>query len=109
MCGDADLVDDDRVCFVDGGNESTSPHVFVGDHQRRTVGGEVIFEFLYDKFFHFSQVATIDADGRPKMTTSGQLSEVKWMRLPRTATDFNNIYAGDTALKSYVEDGWWVC
>jgi len=70
---------------------------------------EVVFEFLYDKFFHFSQVATIDADGRPKMTTSGQLYEVKWMRLPRTATDFNNIYAGDTALKSYVEDGWWVC
>jgi hypothetical protein len=70
---------------------------------------EVVFEFLYDKFFHFSQVATIDADGRPKMTTSGQLSEVKWMRLPRTATDFNNIYDGDTALKSYVEDGWWVC
>jgi len=70
---------------------------------------EVVFEFLYDKFFHFSQVATVDADGRPKMTTGGQLSEVKWMRLPRTATDFNNIYSGDTALKSYVEDGWWVC
>jgi hypothetical protein len=70
---------------------------------------EVVFEFLYDKFFHFSQVATVDADGRPKMTTGGQLSEVKWMRLPRTGTDFNNIYAGDTALKSYVEDGWWVC
>jgi hypothetical protein len=70
---------------------------------------EVVFEFLYDKFFHFSQVATVDADGRPKMTTGGQLSEVKWMRLPRTATDFNNIYDGDTALKSYVEDGWWVC
>jgi hypothetical protein len=70
---------------------------------------EVVFEFLYDKFFHFSQVATVDADGRPKMTTGGQLSEVKWMRLPRTSTDFNNIYSGDTALKSYVEDGWWVC
>lgn len=70
---------------------------------------EVVFEFLFDKYYHFSQVATIDADGRPKMTTSGQLSEVKWMRLPRTATDFNNIYDGDTALKSYVEDGWWVC
>ena len=70
---------------------------------------EVIFEFLYDKFFHFSQVATIDADGRPKMTTGGQLSEVKWIRLPRTATDFNNIYAGDTALQTYAENGWWPC
>jgi hypothetical protein len=70
---------------------------------------EVIFEFLYDKFFHFSQVATIDADGRPKMTTGGQLSEVKWIRLPRTATNFNNIYAGDTALQTYAENGWWPC
>lgn len=68
---------------------------------------EVIFEFLYDKFYHFSQVATVDSDGRPKMTSSGALSEVKWMRLNRTATDFNNIYAGDTALQSYAEDGWW--
>jgi hypothetical protein len=70
---------------------------------------EVIFEFLYDKFFHFSQVATIDADGRPKMTTGGQLLEVKWIRLPRTSTDFNNIYAGDVDLKSYAENGYWVC
>ena len=70
---------------------------------------EVIFEFLYDKFFHFSQVATIDADGRPKMTSGGQLSEVKWIRLPRTSTDFNNIYAGDLDLKSYAENGYWVC
>lgn len=70
---------------------------------------EVIFEFLYDKFFHFSQVATIDADGRPKMTTGGQLSEVKWIRLPRTSTDFNNIYAGDLDLKSYAENGYWPC
>lgn len=70
---------------------------------------EVIFEFLYDKFYHFSQVATIDADGRPKMTSGGQLHEVKWIRLPRTSTDFNNIYAGDTALQGYVEKGWWPC
>ena len=70
---------------------------------------EVIFEFLYDKFFHFSQVATIDSDGRPKMTTGGQLSEVKWIRLPRTATNFNSIYAGDTALQGYAENGWWPC
>jgi hypothetical protein len=68
----------------------------------------VIFEFLYDKFYHFSQVATIDADGRPRMTTGGALSEVKWQRIPRTATAFNNIYAGDTHLKALVENGWWI-
>lgn len=70
---------------------------------------DVTFEFLYDKFFHFVQVATLDADGRPKMTTGGELLEVKWKRMSRTATDFNNIYAGDTALKNYVEKGWWPC
>lgn len=70
---------------------------------------EVIFEFLYDNFYHFSQVATIDTDGRPKMTSSGGLAEVKWMRLNRTTTDFNNIYASDADLQSYAENGWWVC
>jgi hypothetical protein len=67
----------------------------------------VTFEFLYDRFRHFSQVATLDPDGRPKMTTSGNLSEVKWQRLPRTATDFNNIFAGDTELQALALTGWW--
>jgi hypothetical protein len=68
----------------------------------------VTFEFLYDRFNHFSQVVTMDADGRPRMTTAGALSEVKWQRLPRTATDFNNIFAGDLELKALALDGWWL-
>jgi hypothetical protein len=42
------------------------------------------------------------------MTSSGALFEVKWQRIPRTATAFNNIYAGDTDLKALVENGWWI-
>jgi len=68
----------------------------------------VTFEFLFDRYYHFSQVATVDADGRPRMTTGGALSEVKWQRLPRTATDFNNIFAGDLELKAMALDGWWL-
>jgi hypothetical protein len=67
----------------------------------------VTFEFLYDRFRHFSQVATLDPDGRPKMNTSGNLFEVKWQRLPRTATDFNNIFVGDTELQALALTGWW--
>lgn len=68
----------------------------------------VTFEFLYDRFNHFSQVVTMDADGRPRMTSGGALAEVKWQRLPRTATDFNNIFAGDLELKALALDGWWL-
>ena len=68
----------------------------------------ITFEFLFDRFYHFSQVATIDSDGRPRMTSSGALSEVKWQRLPRTATDFNNIFSGDLELKALSLGGWWL-
>lgn len=67
----------------------------------------VTFEFLYDRYYHFNQVVTMDADGRPRMTTGGALFEVKWQRLPRTATDFNNIFAGDTELQALALNGFW--
>ena len=68
----------------------------------------VTFEFLFDRYYHFNQVVTMDADGRPRMTTAGALSEVKWQRLPRTATDFNNIFGGDLELKAMALGGWWL-
>lgn len=68
----------------------------------------VTFEFLFDRYYHFNQVVTMDADGRPRMTTAGALSEVKWQRLPRTATDFNNIFLGDLELKAVALEGWWL-
>jgi hypothetical protein len=68
----------------------------------------VTFEFLFDRFYHFNQVCAVDADGRPRMTTTGALSDVRWQRLPRTATDFNNIFGGDLELKAMALGGWWL-
>lgn len=68
----------------------------------------VTFEFLFDRYYHFNQVVTMDADGRPRMTSGGALFEVKWQRLPRTATDFNNIFVGDLELKAMALEGWWL-
>ena len=67
---------------------------------------EVVFDFLYDPWYHHSQVATVAADGRPDRN-GADLAEVKWKRLPRTLTDFNNIYGGDVPLKTMTEKGWW--
>lgn len=67
---------------------------------------EVIFEFLFDRWFHHEQIPTMAQDGRPQIGMTGP-SEVKWKRLPRTSVDFNNIYAGDARLQQLVEDGWW--
>ena len=66
-----------------------------------------MFDFLIDPYRHFSQVATLDADGRVKMTSAGAISEVKWQRLPRTGVDFNNIFASDTLLQTKTLNGWW--
>lgn len=68
---------------------------------------EVIFEMLYDEFYHHEQVPIVDADGKPKRTAAGELADVRWKRLPRTAADFNNIFAGDARLKARVEKGYW--
>lgn len=68
---------------------------------------EVVFEFLFDQWYHHEQTATIAADGRPLRTAAGELSEVKWKRLARTSTDFNNIFGGNARLKLRAENGWW--
>jgi len=68
----------------------------------------VTFEFLFDRYYHFNQVVTMDADGRPRMTSGGALFEVKWQRLPRVSTDFNNIFSGDVDLQTLALNGWWV-
>ena len=67
---------------------------------------EISFDFLYDEWFHHEQVAALSADGRPRRGATGDLSRIDWKRLPRTATDFNNIYGGDTNLKAIVEAGY---
>lgn len=67
---------------------------------------EISFDFVYDKWFHHEQVATAAEDGNPRMTGTGP-SEVKWKRLPRTATDFNNLFGSDAQLQQLTEAGWW--
>lgn len=69
---------------------------------------EIVFDFLFDPWYHHEQVATVGADGRPNRTGS-DLTEVKWKRLPRTSTDFNNIFGSpiDADLKTWTEKGWW--
>lgn len=67
---------------------------------------EVIMEFVFDAWYHHEQTATIAADGRPIRTTAGELAEVKWKRLARSSTDYNNLFA--TARdKTRAEKGWW--
>lgn len=68
---------------------------------------EVIFEMLYDAYYHHEQVPIVDADGKPKRTAAGELADVRWKRLPRPSADFNNIFAGDARLKARVEKGYW--
>jgi hypothetical protein len=68
---------------------------------------EVVFEMLYDAYYHHEQVPIVDSDGKPKRTSAGELSDVRWKRLPRSSADFNNIFAGDTRLKARAEKGYW--
>lgn len=67
---------------------------------------EIVFDFLYDAYYHFDQVPFYDADGRPTMTTGGSYFRVDWKRLPRTKTDFNNIFTG-TRQKAIAEKGFY--
>lgn len=66
---------------------------------------EVVFDFLYDSFYHHEQVVTMDADGRPTMTTSGAYARVDWKRLPRSKVDFNDIFSTATRQKARAEKG----
>lgn len=68
---------------------------------------EVIFDFLYDSYNHHEQVPDYDPLGQVDINNLGNASTVKWTRVNRTSTDFNNIYNGDTTLKAIVEKGWW--
>ena len=66
---------------------------------------EVTFDFLFDPFFHHEQVVDLAPDGRPDRVATGPKT-VKWKRLPRTETDFNNIYGGSAAIKAITERGY---
>jgi hypothetical protein len=67
---------------------------------------QVIFDFLYDPWYHHEQYATLDADGKVKLT-SGNPTEVKWKRQTRSTVDFNNIWAGDATLQAMTNKGYY--
>lgn len=67
---------------------------------------QIIFDFLFDPWYHHEQLATVDVDGRIKLT-SGVPTEVKWKRQVRTATDFNAIWNANTRLKNLTEKGYY--
>lgn len=59
---------------------------------------ELVFETLYDEYFHHSQFALSASDGRPEMVASGGTSKYKtvyWARPVRTSVDFNDIWSND--------------
>lgn len=67
---------------------------------------QVIFDFLYDPWYHHEQYATLDADGKVKLT-SGAPTEVKWKRQTRSTVDFNLIWAGDATLQAMTNKGYY--
>lgn len=71
---------------------------------------EFVLEFLYDQYYHHSQIVTKATDGRPQMNGS-DFAEVKWGRPVRGAVDFNAIWpTGDLgkSLKYQAFAGrWW--
>ena len=68
----------------------------------------VQFDFLYDQWAHHSQVADLAGDGKISLS-SGNPTGVKWKRVARSSTDFNNIYASDGRLQAITEAGYWNC
>lgn len=68
---------------------------------------EVIFEFLFDPFFHLEQVCDTDEKGYPRIA-SNVPSVVKWKRPARTGIDFNNIFNADTGWQRRTLEGWWL-
>jgi hypothetical protein len=67
---------------------------------------QIIFDFLYDPWYHHEQYATLDADGKVKLT-SGNPTEVKWKRQTRSTVDFNSIWAGDATLQAMTNKGYY--
>ena len=67
---------------------------------------EVVFDFLYDTFYHHEQVVQMAADGRPDMT-AGNYTRIDWKRFPRSAVNFNDIFSTNTRQKAIAEKGFY--
>lgn len=67
---------------------------------------EVVFDFLYDTFYHHEQVVQMAADGRPDMS-AGNYTRIDWKRFPRSAVNFNDIFGTNTRQKAIAEKGFY--
>lgn len=72
---------------------------------------EVVVDFLYDRFFHMSQMADCDVDGRVIPTdttpTPGKGAKtVKWKRISRDTAAFNSVFSS-AGYQTLAQTGWW--
>lgn len=78
---------------------------------------ELVFDFTYDRFYHFSQQADVHVNGQVQLV-NGAPKTVKWVRQTRTAADFNLLFSSatppstsltytETAQKNTITKGWW--
>ena len=54
---------------------------------------ELVFDFVWDKYYECSQVPEYDIDGKVKMDNNGvNLADVRWMRIERDLYEFNDFF-----------------
>ena len=71
---------------------------------------DVVYEFLYDQWYHLEQVCDTDEKGYPLLNNSKAPSVVKWKRVARSTVDFNDLFKVgatiDTAWRRRTLEGW---
>jgi len=74
---------------------------------------EVVFDVLFDSWYHFEQVPTTGEDSLPVLNNLYQPTEVKWTRLGASTIDFNLMFPGatsgsvDSVWRDVALKGWW--
>jgi len=80
---------------------------------------EIVFDFVFDRYYEHSQVPQTDPDGEPTLNNTGtELADVRWQRIHRDTAEFNECFfrnytellAGTifTAQRDIAEKGYWV-
>lgn len=75
---------------------------------------ELVFDLLFDPWYHFDQVPTTGEDSQPVLNNLYQPDEVKWIRLGASTMDFNLMFPDgstppgvDTKWRDLTLKGWW--
>ena len=61
---------------------------------------EIVMDYLWDEYYHHSQVPEVGADGRALMI-GADYADVRWTREVRTGVDFNDIWPAAPLGQSY--------